>query len=128
MILKPVETGQTTATKPIRTGPIGSVVVAPKMGNQKLQFGCRLPILEAEKPDRTRPLNTKVHLNKAENILIKTTAKYKEEHMLDDGKFSHCYILTDFVILYIGHEVNHDMAVLVGLWKFPSFALPDSSL
>ena len=55
------------------------------------------------------------HLNEAENILIKTISEYKEEHMLDDSKFSHCYIPTDFVILYIGHEVNCDMAVLMGL-------------
>ena len=67
------------------------------------------------------------YLNKAENILIKTIAEYKE-HMLNDSKFSHCYILTDFVILYIGPEVNYDMAVLMGLWRFLLFALPDSSL
>jgi hypothetical protein len=68
------------------------------------------------------------NLNEAENILIKTIAECKEEQLLDDSKFFHCYIVTDFAILYIGHEVNRDMAVLVGLWKILSFALPDSSL
>ena len=65
---------------------------------------------------------------KQEIFSSKPSLNTKKNMCLDDSKFSHCYILTDFVILYIGHEVNCDMAVLVGLWKFLSFALPDSSL
>ena len=55
------------------------------------------------------------NLNEAGNILIKTITEYREEFSLDDSKFFYCYIVTDFVILYIGHEVNRDMAILVGL-------------
>ena len=67
------------------------------------------------------------HLSEAETILIKTIAEYKEDNILDDSKFFHCYILTDILILYIGHKPDRDMAILVGLQK-NIFTLPDFSL
>ena len=39
------------------------------------------------------------HLNKAKKFSSKPSLNTKNIHVLDDSKFFHCYILTDFVIL-----------------------------